>query len=207
MTDADAVDRLAETQEVEGEVMARFERQCPVCSRPGSNHEGNTLIFEVSPTMDLHGIATCRFHPESQIPVAFRGGYLDSTAPTLPVNESPRLEAPDGLRQDVREAEQCHFYGLNKASALMCRRALQLGYEYLLGYQGDSGKTLGPLLKQAKDEDAIELEYFPYSERVKGLGDDGAHQRSEIDGRDVANAIYLTVLVLNRIFEKKPATQ
>ena len=195
--------------EGEEEIMPPFSRQCPECAKPGSNHEGNVLIFELSSNIDLHGIATCRFHPQTKIPILFIGGYVDSTAPTLPVNESPRLVgAPEGIKQDIKEAEECHFNSTYKASAIMCRRALQLAYEHLMQEILDADKqyTLGALLKVARGQAPLPIaESFLYqTDAVKALGDEGAHRVATVDPSDVRAAIHDSVVVLNEIYQLKP---
>ena len=95
--------------QTEGEevAMAQFSRECPECAKPNNAHKGTVLTFELTPNIDLRGIAICRFHPDTRIPVSFIGGFLDSTSPTLPVDESSRLVGvPEGIKQDIHEAEE-----------------------------------------------------------------------------------------------------
>ena len=191
--------------------MPQFNRQCPKCAKPESGHEGTVLTFELTPNIDLRGIATCRFHPDTKIPVLFIGGFLDSTAPTLPVDESPRLAGvPEGITQDAKESEECHFNGTYKASAVMCRRALQLAYEHLLQDKLDTDKqyTLGGLLKEARGQatSPIAGSFLYQTERVNVVGNHGAHRADTIDPRDVGAAIHDSVSVLNEIYRLKPAS-
>ena len=71
----------------------------------------------------------------------------------LPVAESRKLneDVPDGIKQDVQEAEGAHFAQNYKSSAVMCRRALQLALEDKMKPRGKHRMTLGPLLDEAME--------------------------------------------------------
>ena len=134
--------------------MAQLDRRCPECAKQDSGRAGAHFTLQVTGEVNLRGVITCLYHHKVRIPVAFENSWPDSTAPTMPVAESERLDRriPQDVRQDIEEAEECHFNRTYKAASVMCRRALQLAYEVLL-QKHISGKqhTLGSLIPIAKE--------------------------------------------------------
>ena len=94
----------------------------------------------------------------------------------LPIAESRRLKRDviDGIRQDVEEAEEAHFYGLYKSCAVMCRRAMQLG----LIEKGIKDGPIGVMLTKARDKGVLsDCEAYQIGLAVSGYGGKGAHDK------------------------------
>ncbi len=169
---------------------------------------GPSMNIEVEANANLDGVLGCVFHPNVRMPISFRGGSVEATASILPANESPRLlGAHDDIRQDIEEAERCHFNQPYKAAGTMCRRANQLAFEHLLAARLDPTKpyTLGILIGEARTGGDLEEKYLFLAGRVNEYGNDATHHRVELDERDVGAIIYDSVQVLNEIYKKKPA--
>ena len=122
--------------------------------------------------------------------------------PALGSRPSLTLSAntPDYIRQDIGEAEEAHFYQLYKSSAVMCRRALQLGIE--IQPNAPQGKTLGPLLAWARGltPPLFSPATYALAEGIKDIGDAGAHRVEHIPPDTVAMVINITVTALNELF-------
>jgi len=129
----------------------------------------------------------------------------------MPVTESRKL-APEvaKLREDivqgVQEAEDTYFYRAYKASVVMCRRAVQLALEH---HTGKQGLTLGPLLIHGRTltPPALLPQTDQFAERILNLGNEGAHKRVPFDPDDVRTAIHDSVVVVNELLTKPPASQ
>ena len=184
---------------------------CPVCRK-----EGRISFAKPGTKMRLRGVITCENHePEGFIrwPITIvtseHVGILTETAPSLPAHESPKLLpiVPEGLRQDIQEAELGHFNQCLKAAVVMCRRALQLALEEKMGLQ-DNHMTLGPLLAAERKQGKRLFTDGEYSlaVRIKELGDGGAHKVLEGSPSTVAVAIHDAVQLLNALY-KPPAVQ
>ena len=124
------------------EVQELPEIRCPVCSmlrEQGSSAPHPLLTIDCHRTHStrgrilLEGIVTCEAeeHPDGShsMPIRIRDNVIESTDPGMPISESRNLDSqvPDGIVQDVEEAERAHFTRCYKASVIMCRRAMQLG--------------------------------------------------------------------------------
>jgi len=95
----------------------------------------------------------------------------------MPVSESTNLTSavPEGLKQDIEEAESDHFAQSYKSSVVMCRRAIQLGLQ-----EAPHGINDGPfsrMLQEARTKTPPVLTTRTDSlvEAIKDYGDGGAH--------------------------------
>ena len=164
-----------------------------------------SLLGKSGDDVELKGLFTCK-HAQHRWPIhLMNNNLLVSTAPALPVAESSRLEAPrvpDGIFEDVEEAEQAHFDGGFKASTVMCRRALQLALEHVMNISEAERYTLGPLLNKAKRESPALLGDITWAlaDRVKEYGDGGAHERVQFDAETTGVIIHDTVVILNELY-------
>ena len=107
---------------------------------------------------------------------------------------------PAGLIQDIEEAERAHFAQVYKASAVMCRRAIQLGLA-----APPHNITDGPfskMLAEARTKTPPPLLHrgFVLAEVVKDYGDAGAHRTEDISALDARTAIFSAAKVLNELF-------
>jgi hypothetical protein len=110
-------------------------------------------------------------------------------------------KVPEGLKQDIEEAEKCHFAFSYKAAVVMCRRALQLALEDKLGLSGKR-LPLGPLLDEERKNNPklfTDSEYA-FALRIKELGDEGAHKIVTLEPKTVEVAIHDTVRLLNKLY-------
>ncbi len=92
---------------------------------------------------------------------------------------------------------------------------MQLAYEHFLREElkgpewKDKLPTLGVLigLARCRTDNKLSERAIVLSESVNALGNTGAHKTVKIDPGDVASAIHDTVVVINEIYQKKPASQ
>lgn len=206
-------DRLLPPVQEEEKEMPQL--RCAGCQTTRNESRGNTptpiIDFQCTRNYRGHpsgegqiveGIITCDYDGY-QTPFKIVGNVLE---PTLPYLTDSRLLTDNvlkGLKQDIEEAERCHFIQSYKSSATMCRRALQLGLEERnVTVPGSSKPTLGLLLREAKkiSPPLLKTETFLLADGIKDIGDAGAHQRVEIEPRAVATLIYVSVQVLNELF-------
>ena len=215
--DAERADTLAETDAVEWDMP---EIRCPQCISRAENATGgdqisarlslNRATIGIHPEnylvegMKLDGILTC-LRDGYQWPLTIVNDTIVSTSPAMPVSEAQKLHGtvPAGLVQDVEESERAHFADSLKASAVMCRRALQLGIEDRgVTVKGNAKPTLGLLLAEARKVTPPLLQDATYllADGIKDIGDAGAHQRVTLEEPEVSMLIYATVKVLNELF-------
>ena len=150
----------------------------------------------------LEGVIVC-LRDGHRRPIVMVDDAIEETAPTLPVDQSSRLnsDVPDGIKQDVEEAERTHFAQAYKSSVVMCRRAVQLAIEEKP--KAPKGRiTLGPLLQWAREQNLLKPTVASLAQGVKEFGDAGAHEQETFDSRAVAVVIHVTVEVLNELFPK-----
>ena len=227
MTEAEAVDRLAETDAVEGEDMAIL--RCSGCDHWNSldqseqqeiNYEraGDYLDPRIRVTVDRPdsgasglfgieavGIITCL---RDNHRMAFRLLHGDPATPARLLENSadlsPRFEADfPGLKQDVEEAETCHAAQSYKGAVVLCRRAMQLSIIEC----GIADAPLTNMLGQI--EQHLSPATYALAQSVKNLGDQGAHRLEEINEPESATMIWAAVKVLNELepHMQQPASQ
>lgn len=176
----------------------REDRIVVLCYR-GSDAQGSHQM------VDLEGTIICSYDGHRR-PIKLISNVIDSTQPNLPVHDSVNLKPniPDGLRQDVEEAERAHFAQCYKAACTMCRRAIQLALEGKVTPIPASGRTLGPYLAGARamSPPLLSQQTDGLAETVKDYGDTGAHKKTAITGKEAEIMVYATVKVLNELFPK-----
>jgi hypothetical protein len=148
--------------------------------------------------VELRGVVTC-LHDKHRWPVLIKDNVVVETRLTLPAAHSKRLfNVPDGIVQDIEEAELAHFNQCYKASVVMCRRALQLALEKRLGL-GENKQTLGPLLDMVRkgNNTILDSRHMALAERIKEYGDSGAHRVGDFTSDTVGVIVHDTVEVLN----------
>ncbi len=175
--------------------------ECDECGQHaeiGLHHpvRSNTKRF-----LELRGIVTC--DDGHKWPVAIKtNDVIVATDSIMPVVASADLNTgvPLGLRQDIEEAEHAHFAQVYKASVVMCRRAIQLGFTEPPHNIADG--PFSTMLKQAqtKSPPPLSPRGFILTEGVKDYGDVGAHRKEEISALDARTVISHAVTVLNELF-------
>ena len=108
----------------------------------------------------------------------------------------------------------CHFASRNakrytkqrayKSVTVMCRRAIGLALEHF----GCQGRTLGPLLVDARKKKLLSVRVDALAEGIKDFGDGGAHRVGDLEADGTAQVIYNARLALNELFDPQgPAMQ
>ena len=146
---------------------------------------------------EFEGIMTCLIDGH-RWPIKLSRDHIIYTEIALPIGESANLvsSVTEYIVQDVQEAELAHFSRCYKASAVMCRRAMQLGLEQ----QGIPDAALGHMLQQAQGKDLLTPRTAVFAEAIKGMGDAAAHRKEDLTDREVSIMIFTTVRVLNELF-------
>ena len=176
--------------------------ECERCRQSGKLTLVSNTIGTNPPHLEFRGTITCS-KDKHEWPMAFKTNNLVlSTDQMMPVLESDALGArvPEGLRQDIKEAERAHFARVYKASAVMCRRAVQLGLAEPPLNIPDGPFT--KMIEQAEGKEPKPLSPIGFTNlwAVKDYGDMGAHQIEEIRAPDARSAIFSAVRVLNELF-------
>jgi uncharacterized protein DUF4145 len=83
----------------------------------------------------------------------------------------PKVQIPDELRDDFREAGLCLDAGCFKASMVMSRRALQR----VLKAQGCGQRNLVDAIAAAMKQDVLRKAFHPFAEEVREYGNLSAH--------------------------------
>lgn len=153
---------------------------------------------ELSAQVRLEGIIICLDDGQRR-PIKLVNNMIDETGPTMPVNESSNLieAVPDGIKQDIEEAERDHFSQSYKSSVIMCRRAMQLG----LVDKGISDGPLTRMLDKAKSDGVLNSDRaYAMAQGIKDFGDAGAHRTEILTDSQVRTVIYASVNLLNDIY-------
>ena len=163
------------------------------CYRPERQQHGATY------GLVLEGIVECTLDGHRR-PIKLIDDLVDQTAPQLPVNESRRLHGnvPVALKDDVREAERCHFSQAYRASMVMCRRALQL----CLIDKGINDGPLSRMLGDAQTNKILGNRAYLAALGIKDYGDGGAHRQETFTPEQVATVVHGIVEVLNEIYPR-----
>ena len=213
MTQDELETKLLPTEELEENVMAS-RISCKVCTKHGENNRADIELAQVGGSgIHLSGILRCLCDEEvckgHEWPISMQRGEIWSTAEELPVALAKRLRAnvPDGLVEDIEEAQRSHVAQNYKASVVMCRRAAQLGLEYVLELSNER-LTLGPLLERERlsngGQGTLSIGTYHLAVRIKQTGDQGAHRIEELNPATVGVMIHDTVDVLNELYESMP---
>ena len=176
--------------------------KCAQCSQSADLSLGRNAINTSSRTLELSGTITCQGDGH-QWPIRIQtDSILVGTEQMLPVVASGDLSpnVPDGLRQDILEAEKAHFCQVYKASVVMCRRAIQLALSALPHDVADGPFSRMLSEAQAKSPPVLSARGAILAEGVKDYGDGGAHRAEDITADHVRAAIFSAVNVLNELF-------
>ena len=180
---------------------------CPICDVPktGQNPELQqnsteiALIPRKGAGMQLEGILTC-LKDGHKMPIRMRENVVTDIQAYLPVSESAKIiaQVPAGIVQDVQEAERAHLAVSYKACVVMCRRAMQLS----LIERHISDMPLGRMIEEAKKREIIKSDrLYMQAMGIKDYGDAGAHRTEELDSQTAALVVYVTVQLLNEVFQ------
>ena len=199
------VDILPVDQEGEQDMLTI---KCSQCIESGAS-SGSLLSFAHvrGGRYILTGVLECEIDSHKWHVSLRSGDQLLDAGTELPVSESKKLKSVGvGIKQDVQEAEEAHFYRLYKSSAVMCRRAMQLG----LIDKGIKDGPTGSMLTKARDEGILSDEQaYRIGLAVADYGGKGAHNKEVLAESDARTAVVAAVKVLNDIYrkKKKPASK
>jgi hypothetical protein len=192
-------DKLPLTQEGEKEMVPI---SCAKCRQSAEFSLMRRQRSTQSADLEFRGIVTC-YREGHRWPITIKtDNILQSTDPNLPVSESFNLSSkvPPALIQDVKDAEETHFAGVYRASVVMCRRALQLGFQ-----ENPYNISDGPYSRMVQN--LMNLRNHPLSPGTHGLavsigeyGGQGAHDPKPVSEAEARSAIFTTVRVLNELF-------
>ena len=161
---------------------------------------GKGIPQKIHDGIELRGMLHC-LRDGHRWPITMLGDEFLETSRTMPITESVKLysRVRDNIREDVEEAEACHYAESWKASVMMCRRAIQIGLEDLIGVHG---QTLGPLLILARHlpRPLLTHKADQLADRIHNLGDEAAHGKITYDPKTVEVVIHDTVMVLNELY-------
>lgn len=147
----------------------------------------------------FRGALTC-LACDHRWPLQMRNFEITYTAPEFPASESQNLSpnVPQGLIEDIEEAERCHYGQCYKAGVVICRRAIQLGLEE----RGVSDAAFSKMITnaQALTPPLLTPSTFALVDGIKELGDRGAHRTENVTANDLQVAIYAAVKALNELF-------
>lgn len=194
-------DKLSPTEELEERVMPRIE--CAKCGQSAQLSLNRVAHGRTSRDLEFRGVVTCSCEDRHEWPVAIKtDDIIQSTDQMMPVCESQNLspEVPEALIQDVKDAERAHFAQIYRASVVMCRRALQLGF-----HEPPHSIIDGPYSKMLVA--LMALSSPPLTSETHGLaigigkyGGTGAHDPKPVSEGEARMSIFTTVKVLNELF-------
>lgn len=157
----------------------------------------------------IRGTIECRDHKHER-PFVIEGspfggsswGYLQVLDIALPSEESKKLlpSVPDGIKEDIQEAERAHCAQCYNATVAMCRRALQLS----LVEKRIADAKLSGMMREALDKKLMGQDTYNLATSIKGYGDIGVHRREQLEPKEVGLVIYMTVRILNEFFAPQP---
>lgn len=127
---------------------------------------------------------------------------LVSVERNMPIAESANLGTlvPAALRQDILDAEEIHYAQVFRASAIMCRRALQLAFQEP-PHSIEDGPYSRMLTKlMAKDPPPLSSGSHGLASSIGDYGGIGAHNPQPVSSEESRSAIFTAVKVLNELF-------
>jgi hypothetical protein len=168
---------------------------CPKCHGERRTHTIYSKVDCDSETK-IWGIVQC-LGCGHELPITLNKGCIEKIDVSLPGIQSDRLisSIPNGIKDDIQEAERCNYYQCYKACVTICRRALQLG----LIDKGIKDGPLGWMLEQAKSH-LLTQEIYDLATSIKGYGDIGAHRSEKLEPQEISMVIYAAVRMLNELF-------
>lgn len=169
---------------------------CPVCQ---GNLRSEPIEVECNPRAELHGIIKC-LACSHEFPITLTNGYIKRLDTSLPGAYSQKLNetVPEDIVNDIKEAERAFYAQCNKASAVMCGRALQLS----LIDKGIKDKPLSAMLSEAKQMGLLTNDTYTFSKSIKAFRDIGTHRRDVLEPEQVNLTIYASVALINELFQK-----
>jgi hypothetical protein len=172
-----------------------------VCPNPKclKNERGEHIEVQCKNAAQMQGIITC-LNCNHEWPISIDNGHIKELGVALPISQSGKLSSgvyPD-VKEDVKEAERCHYHRCYKACVTMCRRALQLS----LIDKGMKDERLGKMLKDAHTvKKLLTDDTYTQAKSIKHFGDIGAHREETIEPEVARLVIFVTVQMLNEIFK------
>ncbi len=113
--------------------------------------------------------------------------------------QSDKLDpsVPSDLEKDIVEAERAHYSQCYKACVAMCRRALQLS----LIEHGIDDKRLSVMLEEARTvKKLLADDTFHLTTSLEGFGDNGVHEKDQLESDEVELVTNCTVRILNELY-------
>ena len=156
--------------------------------------------------LELRGVITCKGRDAHHWPITIRtDNIIRSTDQWMPVSESANLtkEVPEALIQDVKAAESTYFAEVFRASTVMCRRAIQLGFQeppYNIP-DGPYGTMLNALM--ALPNPPLSTGTHGLASSIGDYGGIGAHNPKPVSPEEARSTIFTSVRVLNELFPQK----
>ena len=136
-------------------------------------------------------------------PLIMYGESINEISAGLPGQQSSKLitNVPKDIKEDVQEAERANYYQCYKASAAMCRRAVQLS----LIQKGIKDKGLESMIKEARnrEEPLLTNDTYNFAFSIKGFGDIAVHRTEILDPDDIPLLINCTRRMLNELFKNE----
>lgn len=174
-----------------------------VCPNPSclKNERGEYIEVQCKNAAQIRGIITC-LNCSHEWPITIDNGHIKELDVAFPILQSDKLgsEVSPDIKEDVKEAERCHYHQCYKACVTMCRRALQLS----LIDNGIEDKPLGKMLEDAhKDNKLLTDDTYTQAKSIKHFGDIGAHRKEIIEPEVARLVVFITVQMLNEIFKVK----
>jgi hypothetical protein len=190
-------DRITVSTEEEGGMANQI--RCPKCQE-----DGHLTIIQVrlDGNAEIKGIIKCyRDGLERPIVVggSSYGGDILHIAQSLPDEQSTKLhsDVPNDIKEDVREAERASWSACYRASAAMCRRALQIG----LIDSGIKDAPLEVMLEEAYNSKLLTDDTYIQAKSIRTYGNIAVHRKQQIDGHLIGTILYVLVEMLNEIFD------
>ena len=167
---------------------------CPQCQ---GGERPRPITVECVPQAKMWGIIKC-LNCGHELPITIESGFIQKLDMNLPGYQSNNLNSsvPSDIKEDVEEAEKANYAQCFKASATMCRRAVQLG----LIDKGILDAPFGGMLHQALSQKLLTQDLYNLATSIKGFGDIGAHRRENLEPQEINMLIYATVRMLNELF-------
>ena len=167
---------------------------CPICQGERRTDE---IILRCDRRAQIQGIVTC-LACGHQFPITIVNDCIRKLDIALPGTQSDKLNASvsSDLKEDIQEAERALYAHCYKASATMCRRAVQLG----LIDKKIPDAPFSSMLREALEQKLIDQDLYNLATSIKGFGDIGAHRREHLEPQEINMLIYATVRMLNELF-------
>jgi hypothetical protein len=154
--------------------------------------QGKPLVFK--------GIIKCS-ECGYERPFVLYGESISLLGSELPGQQSSKLSAnvPNDIRDDLKEAEDAYFNQCYKASAAMCRRAVQLA----LIDKGIQDKGLKTMIEEAKNNQPpiLDNDTYNFAISIKGFGDIAIHRKDNLEPDDIPLLLSCTKRMLNELYK------